>query len=303
MIFLHRAPPETRRQIADTFSSSSTHRETGEHIQDAQHNLQYIPFSACAETGLPLELHYGIDTELNCTIPVTDEFYHLLEFYIHSDAPLTCRLPARPPPTVALHPESLEAKDIGGSTADGAEAQEYVPLIFALAGTLQLSHLHVSTHMNILLHSVPKHHLHNHDSGVIDSGAAYSTSPLAGTAAAIGSTGAYTHLPHLNHNQKLIIGDDLKLQFDIRWFPTPKLPSTNGKVEWNGMGGHVYASTVFYILVAFGAGCAVCTVYFWGVVLPKRLKGRGRNLGGATPLGGYGLGAVGNGWGVSGKRD
>jgi len=33
------------------------------------------------------------------------------------------------------------------------------------------------------------------------------------------------------------------------------------------------------------------------VVLPKRLRGRG--LGGATPLGGYGLGGgVGNGWGL-----
>jgi hypothetical protein len=37
-------------------------------------------------------------------------------------------------------------------------------------------------------------------------------------------------------------------------------------------------------------------------VLPKRLKGRG--LGGATPLG-YGVGGVGNGWGIgsAGKRD
>jgi hypothetical protein len=229
---------------------------------------------------------------------VTDELYHLLEFYIHNDAPLTCRLPARPHTTVELHPDSLEAK----AELDEETKQEYIPLIFALAGTLQLSHLHVSTHMNILLHSVPKHHLHNHDSGVIDSGAAYSTSPLAGTPGSTTGLGTYAHLPDLNHNQKLVIGDELKLSFTIRWFPTPSLPSTNGKVEWNGMGGHVYASTVFYILVAFVAGCSVCTVYFWGVVLPKRLNGRGRGLGGATPLGGYGLGSgVGNGWG-NGKR-
>ncbi len=69
------------------------------------------------------------------------------------------------------------------------------------------------------------------------------------------------------------------------------------------MGGHVYASTVFYVITGFLAGVAVCTVYFWGVVLPKRLRGRG--LGGATPLGGYGLGGgVGNGWGMgNGKRN
>lgn len=161
--------------------------------------------------------------------------------------------------------------------------QEYVPLIFALAGTLQLSHLHISPHMNILLHSSPKHHIQKHDSGVIDSGAAYSTSPLA-----------------LETNaHKLVIGDALPLRFSVRWFPTPALPTTNGKVEWAGMGGHVYASTLFYCIVSFGAGASVVTVYFWGVVLPKRVRARG--LGGATPLG-YGNG-VGNGWGIgTGKR-
>lgn len=73
------------------------------------------------------------------------------------------------------------------------------------------------------------------------------------------------------------------------------------------MGGHVYASTVFYCLVSFGAGVAVCTVYFWGVVLPKRLRDRVRGLGGgAVPLGGYGLGTdgrVGNGWGMGKRSD
>lgn len=176
-----------------------------------------------------------------------------------------------------------------------------MPLIFALAGTLQLSHLHVATKVNVLLHSVPKHHLHKHDSGIIDSGAAYSTSPLAG---AVGGHETYLHLQDLKHNQKLVIGDDLKLQLTIRWFPSPNLPSTNGKYEWNGMGGHVYASTVFYVIVAFGAGLVSAGGYFWGVVLPKRLRERARGLGGATPLGGYGVGnGVGNGWGVGKRRD
>lgn len=259
-------------------SSQCLNRETGEHIQDSNHNLQYIPFPTCEETGAPLELHYGIESELNCTInPVDDPLFHLLEFYIHNDAPLTCRLPSRPPATVALNPLNSET----AAELEEEEKQEFVPLIFALAGTLQRSHLHISTHLNILLHSVPKHHLQKHDSGAIDSGAAYSTSPL----------------DLKTHNHRLVIGDPLPLTFSVRWFPTPALPTTNGKYEWNGMGGHVYASTVFYVITGFGAGVAVCTVYFWGVVLPKRLRGRG--LGGATPLGGYGLGGVGNGWGMS----
>ncbi|EPE31277.1 hypothetical protein GLAREA_12580 [Glarea lozoyensis ATCC 20868] len=248
--------------------------DTGEHISNERNELEYVPFPVCNETGKPLELMYGIEEELNCTIPViTDPFFHLLEFYIHNDAPLSCRIPSRPPPSVQLAEQP-------------SPPTEYVPLIFALAGTLQLSHLHISTHLNILLHSTPKHHLHHHDSGVIDSGAAYSTSPLSHTTGPAALT------------KKLVIGDPLPLQFSVRWFPTPALPRENGKVEWAGIGGHFYVSTAFYCLVSAGAGASVVTVWFWGVVLPKRLRARAKGMGANTPLG-YG---VGNGWGM-GKRD
>ncbi|KAG7101977.1 hypothetical protein HYQ44_018555 [Verticillium longisporum] len=246
--------------------------DTGEHLEDANHQLIWIPFPECSETGKPLEFAYGLEGEVNCTIPMIDDpFFHLLEFYIHNDAPLSCRLPSRPAPHV----------EIAGQKPP---EREYVPLVFALAGTLQLSHLHISTHLNVLLHSVPKHHIHPHDSGVLDSGAAYSTSPLShmqGTA-----------------SKRLVIGDPLPLSFSVRWFPTPALPKTEGTVEWQGMGGHIYASTVFYSIVSFGAGVTVAGAYFLGVVLPKRLKNR--TLGGATPLG-YGVNGVGvgNGWGYS----
>lgn len=247
--------------------------ETGEHIENANHELQWIPFPVCSETSKPLEFHYGTEAEVNCTIDlVTDPFFHLLEFYIHSDAPLSCRLPSRPPAHI----------EVVGETPP---AQEYIPLVFALAGTLQLSHLHISTHLNVLLHSVPKHHHKSHDSGVLDSGIAYSTSPLSHM------TGSFT--------RKLVIGDPLPLSFSVRWFPTPALPKTEGKVEWQGLGGHVYASTVFYSLVSFVAGALVVGMYTLGVVLPRRLKGRA--MGGATPLG-YGVG-VGNGWGYSKRID
>ena len=236
----------------------------------ANHELQWTPFPICNETGKPLEFHYGIEGELNCTVAMVDDpFFHLLEFYIHSDAPLSCRLPSRPAP----HIETV------GETP---YTMEYIPLVFALAGTLQLSHLHISTHLNVLLHSTPKHHIHPHDSGVLDSGAAYSTSPLSHM------DGSYT--------RRLVIGDPLPLAFTVRWFPTPALPKTEGKVEWAGMGGHIYASTFFYSIVSFLAGILVTAVYFFGSVLPKRL--RGRTLGGATPLG-HGGNGIGNGWGMA----
>ncbi|KAG4024952.1 hypothetical protein MFRU_077g00190 [Monilinia fructicola] len=281
---------------------------TGEHIQLDDNSLKYIPFPICNETGKPLELKYGVEEELNCTIPlVTDPFFHLLEFYIHSDAPLSCRLPSRPAPTVH-HINSYPNYK-----------QEYVPLVFALSGTLQLSHLHVSTHLNVLLHSVPKHHLQKHDSGVIDSGVAYSTSPLSH----ITGPAALT--------KKLIIGDELPLKLSVRWFPSASLPRENGKVEWNGLGGHVNWLTFGYVVLAFGAGATIMGAYMVGWEVPRRMRGwSGRlarvgglggksSLGGATPLGygvvrggaggGGGGVAVGNGWGFvggggrDGKRD
>ncbi|KAK3324815.1 hypothetical protein B0T19DRAFT_239372 [Cercophora scortea] len=242
--------------------------ETGEHIEDSTtHEIEWIPFPTCNETGQPLEFHYGLEGEKNCTIAmISDPFFHLLEFYIHSDAPLSCRLPSRPPAQI----EAVGEKPY---------VTEYIPLVFALAGTLQLSHMHISTHMNVLLHSTPKQHIHPHDSGVLDSGTAYSTSPL-------------THMEG-SATRRLVIGDPLPLGFSVRWFPTPALPRVEGHVEWAGMGGHIYASTVFYSLVSFLAGVVLAGVYFFGSVLPRRLKGRG--LGGATPL--YGMNGVGNGWG------
>ncbi|KOS20453.1 hypothetical protein ESCO_005389 [Escovopsis weberi] len=247
--------------------------DTGEHIENERHELQWIPFPECEETGAPLQFAYGVEGELNCTIgSVSDALFHLLEFYIDADAPLACRVPARP----AAH------SDVVG---ERAPAQEFVPLVFALAGTLQLSHIHVSTHLNVLLHSTPKHHLHARDSGVLDSAISYSTSPLAHVA----QGGA--------RSRKLIIGDPLPLSFSVRWFPTPALPRTEGRVEWQGLGGRVGAAGVaFYSLVSFVAGALLSGMYCLGVVMPRRL--RRRAMGGATPLG-HG---VGNGWGYS-KRD
>ncbi|OAA66831.1 hypothetical protein SPI_01407 [Niveomyces insectorum RCEF 264] len=294
--------------------------ETGEHIQLANHEIQWIPFPVCNETQKPLEFHYGIEGELACTLAsVSDPFFHLLEFYLHADAPLACRLATRPAP----HIETVGERPYEPT---------YVPLVVALAGALQLSHLHVATHLNVLLHSTPKHHIHPHDSGVLDSAVAYSTSPL-GPPLGLGpgpeheTSGGHDKARNLGHGpqrggqattdrttstttavepaaprdlHRLVIGDPLPLTFSVRWFPTPALPKTEGRVEWSGMGHHVGPSTVFYSLVSFLAGLIVSAVYFFGTVLPRRLKGR--SLGGATPLG-YGVGnGVGNGWGIAPKR-
>jgi len=52
---------------------------------------------------------------------VSDPFFHLLEFYVHSDAPLSCRLAARPP---------AELEYLGDD--EKPPPQEYIPLVFAM---------------------------------------------------------------------------------------------------------------------------------------------------------------------------
>ena len=107
--------------------------DTGEHVSDAQGQLQYIPFPTCNETGAPLALHYGLERDTNCTIPfITDEFFHLLEFYVHSDAPLSCRIPARPLTTTTDH-------TIGPSSAT-SRSDDYIPM--SMSAPFQLCRIH-----------------------------------------------------------------------------------------------------------------------------------------------------------------
>lgn len=226
---------------------------------------------------------------MNCTIDfISDPLFHLLEFYVHNDAPLTCRIPARPLPS---SPSSTDDDDRGGeysvdalsetSGALGGQSARYTPLIVALTGTLQLSHLHISNHLNMLLHAAPK----SVAPGTIDAAAAYSVS-------------------HASKNTKIVIGDSLSLKLSVRWYPSPVLPS-----GWTGVGGHVYMSTVVYCILSAGAATAVCFAWFRGVELPRRLKryGKDRAIGVESQRGynGYGLGGGGGGgYGYGGgKRD
>jgi hypothetical protein len=264
--------------------------ETGEHVQDSNDNVLWAPFPTCRETGRALEFHYGREAELNCTVDaVSDELYHQLEFYVHADAPLACRLRARP-----SRPSEVLGVD--------APPDVYVPLVFALAGTLELSHVHVATRLNVLVHAAPHHGVaaHRwHDAGVLDSAVAYST----GTLSRMDKTGREAVGAGEMHTQRVIIGDPLALTLSVRWLPGAHLPHSDGRVDWNGLPGRVCAGrTAWWLLV--GAVCGAAGAGFWvvGVVLPRRA--RGVTLGGATPLGYAGGGGGGKlgGWGYSKKK-
>jgi hypothetical protein len=265
-------------------------------ITDASGQLQYIPFPTCNETGRPLELFFGVEKDINCTLDfISDPFFHLLEFYIHNDAPLSCRIPSAPLPPSVLEHEYRVADSSSQEGALGTQSNLYTPLIIALAGTLQLSHLHVGNSLNLLVHAVPK----SISAGKIDAATAYSVSPHT-------------------RNSRIAIGDSLALSFSVRWYPGTTLPP-----GWSGYGGHVYKSTFLYCLLSAGASAAVCIAYFRGVDLPRRLRryardtmngGAGARFGGSAGGGyglpvangrgsGYGGYGIGMGGGASGKRD
>lgn len=287
--------PPTSRSSANTLPS-----ETGEHITDSNGQLQYIPFPTCNETGRPLELFFGIEKEINCTIDfVSDSFFHLLEFYIHNDAPLTCRIPAKPLPPSVLEQQYRVSDESTQEGALGSQSSLYTPLVVGLAGTLQLSHLHVGHSLNLLLHAADR----SVSPGTIDAATAYSIA---------------SH----TRNTKITIGDPLPLSFSVRWYPSTTLPP-----GWTGYGGHIYKSTLLYCLLSAGASAAICFAYFRGVELPRRLRlyardkmnagsrfGMGERSssgyglpmpnGGGKSGSGYGLGGYGYGGGSSlGKKD
>lgn len=240
--------------------------------------MTYIPAFTCNETGRPLELYFGIEKEINCTIDfIDDPFFHLLEFYVHNDAPLTCRIPTKPlPPSVMKEDYEKGTKD--QTDGQGSLSEIYTPMVIALSGTLQLSHLHVSNTLNVLLHAVPK----SISPGTIAAATAYSISR--------------------EPPSRIVIGDPLPLRFSVRWYPNTQLPS-----GWAGYGGHITFSTMVYCLLSALTATALCIAYYRGVVLPQRLRSHGKErLGGIERggLGGYGISSM-NGYGPYGvgKRD
>lgn len=265
-------------------------RETGDHITDSEGNLQYIPFPVCAETNKPLSLRYGSQTPQNCSITVDDPLFHLLEFYIHNDAPLTCRVPSFP--TQGLTPAKISGEDKAGAL--GSESTSHTPLVFALSGTLQLSHLHVANKLNVLVHVEPKP----------SKGRGFSAGGTGPRTGDVISAAAYSTYPTIQQT-KIVIGDTLTLQLYPRWYVGIALPTSS-----TSSGHHNLWSTLSYCMLSALVSAAVCIVYFRGVDLPRRLRFHGRDrIGGwnrhdgLPKYSGYGYG-VGNGYALgSGKRD
>jgi hypothetical protein len=120
--------------------------ETGEHITDDHGNLQYIPFPTCNETSLPLAFPFNTPQTQLCTIDaLPDELYHLFEFFVHSDVPLTCRVPTYP-----FSPSSNPFDTQGSKKDVSADLDTWTPftinvLFHTSNSTLEPPHLLAST--------------------------------------------------------------------------------------------------------------------------------------------------------------
>lgn len=253
--------------------------DTGEHIQDASGTLQYIPFPICNETGSALSFFYGEPSTQTCTIDnLEDEMYHLIEFYVHNDVPLTCRIPSYP-----LSASPSEVKDGTSSTDTTALSTQWTPFTIALQGALQLSHLHLHTSINALLHS-------NSDSSHI----------IAATAYSLPNITAQTPYPE---GSKVIRGEPLVFTFNVGWIDGAVLPGMVGRplprITDHGVG--------FFLLCTFAclASAGVGGMAMLQFERRKFNKGKGLDgiLGGNTArtngYGGYG----GYGGYSLGKRD
>ncbi|KAK6383807.1 hypothetical protein LTS17_003099 [Exophiala oligosperma] len=256
--------------------------DTGEHITDSHGNLQYIPFPTCNETGLPLSFPYNTPQTQTCTIEsLPDELYHLIEFFVHSDVPLTCRVPSYP-----LSQEELaitsSLPEVGGT---GVEKDLWTPFTIALQGVLQLSHLHLHTNINVLFHMSQEPETAKDDgleSHLIAS-TAYSVPNISASAPVEGS--------------KIVRYEPVVLTFNVGWIDGAVLPGMVGRPVLGVKDHRVGFSLLTFFALAASAGVGAMAM----LVHERRKSGRsgmygngilGGNVGNGAPrtsgYGGYG---------------
>ncbi|KAL2815297.1 hypothetical protein BJX63DRAFT_163431 [Aspergillus granulosus] len=326
--------------------------DSGEHITDDLGKLQFIPFPTCKETSSPLALRYGVSETVNCTIDaLPDELYHLLEYYVHSDVPMTCRVPTAPlVPSTESSLTSKSTDEAEDSTENGAadtlsvlndDGPPYTPITFALQGTLQKSHLHIWTDMNVIAHNIPQLTAagkpRKKKQGYIVAGTAYSVpefeiSLLKGknkegksdeereaSAVSEGAREPWT----AGHGTKVIRGEPLTFTFHVNWIAGGKgigWPS-RGEEESSVLGG-LFSKLIFF---GFAAAVGAVAAIYWERNGSGRRRGwKGDGILGVPALGkggvgvSFGNGAKSNGYGgysaggaggggyggfASGKRD
>ncbi|KAL2396948.1 hypothetical protein ABEF93_005108 [Exophiala dermatitidis] len=268
--------------------------ETGEHITDAHGNLQYIPFPTCNETNQPLSFLYNTPQTQTCTIDaLPDELYHLFEFFVHSDVPLTCRVPSYP----------LEDSEQGTSPISGATEAEkslsWTPFTIALQGTLQLSHLHLHTNINVLFHMSQQ-----------DSASSSTDNELshliASTAYSVPNTSSSSATPV--EGTKILRNEPVVLTFNVGWIDGAVLPGMVGRPVLGVRDHSVGFSLLSFFALSASAGVGAMAM----LIYERRKSGRsgmygngilGGNVGNGGVVRSSGYGGYGGYSSIAGKRD
>ena len=293
---------------------------------------------SCKETLRPLSLHYGVSETINCTIPeLSDKLYHLLEFYVHSDVPMTCRIPTtplsssneKPIPKPDADAQPTESDSLGALSEQGPP---FTPLTIALQGTLQLSHLHIWTDMNMIMHNMAsdaaaqavKPGKQSKQPGYAVAGTAYSTPEWESTAAnlKIDQDEAAVMLAQAarepwtsGHGTKVVRGEPLTFSFHVAWVEGGAgigWPQRSVKESFLGLEsatkepsgtsvGWFFSKLMFFVMAASVGGLAAL---YWeknGGRWQNRSAWRGDGILGAPPAKGKGSGVTyGNGGRING---
>ncbi|KAJ5502352.1 hypothetical protein N7463_005226 [Penicillium fimorum] len=300
-------------------------------VTDNLGKLQYVPFVTCNETARPLSLHYGISETITCTIDsLSDELYHLLEFYVHSDVPMTCRVPTAPlTPSAGTAAHTDKDSDQKPGEADtlstlADNGPPFTPLTIALQGTLQLSHLHIWTDMNVVMHNMASDAAAEQNiktragqsgqPGFVVGGIAYSTPEFDNTGKnvkldedeeSVALAQAAREPWTAGHGTKVVRGEPLTFSFHVAWLEggasigwpvRPAMESWLALATGSGKSSGSFFSKLVFFVMAASVGALVAL--FW-----ERKGGRGRTtwhgdglLGGTPVRGAKGTGVVfGNG--------
>lgn len=286
--------------------------ETGEHITDDHGNLMYIPFLHCNETNnAPLSFIYGVPQSYNCTIEtLSDEFYHLLQYFVHSDVPLSCRVPSYPLTANDALASASSSSDPGANAA--ADAVKWTPLTIALQGVFQMSHLHLHTNINVLFHTSTGDQDVSELSKKEKSKLAAHDAPSHLIASAAYSLPDPNGLPE---GSKIIPTEPLKFTFNVGWIPGSILPGMVSADTGKPFLGVTDHTTGFSLLSFFALAGSAGTGALLMLLYERRKSGRADKFGnGILPINGFpntsgarssGYGGYGGYGGYSGpgKRD
>lgn len=172
--------------------------EDGEIIEDENKQRVYAPFLKCNETGYPPAFKFRHSTSrarIACTVTIDDPTFHLFQAYLHHDMPLVCRLQSR--------------REDHGHWAQ-------IPINFV--GKVQLSHVDIDPKINFIFHYDNFHQW-------VTGGVGYTVGPTVSSETPERDLGW----------QRVKIGDDIKLEFSIRWISTEEISNQHSHTGVNAL--------------------------------------------------------------------